>query len=954
MSEPKLISPLLNDFLMGEPISSHHGVRCCPAIIKDTDQRYIVKIISIPSSPVQLDALLLTGACKDEQSALAYFKELTADVEQEIDILRKLSDLEGFVPYENHQVVPMEGETGYDVYLLSPYKRSLERFFRKNTMTHLAAVNLGIDICSALCVCRRAGYLYIDLKPGNVYITEAGEYRIGDLGFVKLDSLAYAAVPERYRSVYTAPEAADALSSLNSTVDVYAVGMILYQAFNGGTLPFTQRPEEELPSPVYADYEIAEIISKACAADPNDRYQTPEEMGQALVGYMQRNEVNDVPIVPPSAIIDDGVRIPEPILAELAAENAEEDGELAFMEGVEADETAPAEELAQDISYQELDGDILEILSQADDLISHETPEGVVAPEPVEIPMPEPIVIAPEAREPEESIESIIGQTVEDIQMPEQPEPAVEETSDEEWDDDSYLPEERKSHKGLIAFILILVLLAGIAFGAYVYYENYYLQNISDFTISGSENSLQIHIVTDADESLLTAVCTDVYGNKQPKPIVNGSASFDNLNSNTLYTVRVEIEGFHKLTGTTSKSYSTPPQTSIVTFSAITGSEDGSVILSFTVDGQDAGNWIVRYSAEGEEEKSVSFSGHMIILNGLTVGKEYTFTLDNEDGLSLTGNRSLTYSTSSLVFAENLAITGCSGDTLTASWDAPGLTTVASWTVRCYNNEDFDQTITTTSTSALFSGLDTSKAYTVEVIAQGMTSGSRCYVSANSVTVTEASAVTLNANRMQVSWSYEGPAPTGNWLLMYSIDGSDRQEVIRCADTSAIISPIIPDAQYNFTISLEDGSTVFSKGITGIVPSPAIFSGYTVTAENMTAIMVKTDDLSKMTEKNWQKLTDCEYASTTFRAGDSVSIPLRMSKTYDTSPDNIISLFVIRDEEGNLVSSEYNQRSWTSMWYQNNCTLTVPSIPDVPGKYTMDVYFNGGSVCSFTFEVVSG
>lgn len=938
---------------MGEPISSHHGVRCCPAIIKDTDQRYIVKIISIPSSQVQLDALLLTGACKDEQSALNYFRELATDVEHEAAILRKLSDLEGFVPYENHQVVPMEGEVGYDVYLLSPYKRSLERFFRKNTMTHLAAVNLGIDLCSALCVCRQAGFLYINLKPGNVYITENGEYRIGDLGFVRLDSLAYASMPERYRSVYTAPEAADTFATLNTTMDVYAVGMILYQAFNGGTLPFTQRPDGELPSPVYADYEIAEIICKACAADPKDRYQTPEEMGQALVGYMQRNEVNDVPIVPPSAIIDDGVRIPEPILAELAAQSAAEDGELAFMEGIESDETAPTEELAGDISYQELDGDILQILSQADELISHETPEGVVAPEPVEIPMPEPIVLPSEPKEPEESIEAIIGQTVEDIQMPELPQTESDEADDEEWDNDDYMPTERKSHKGLIALILILALLGGIAFGAYMYYQNYYLQNISDFTVTGYDNSLQINIVTDADEALLTAVCTDVYGNKQIADIVNGSASFDNLNSNTLYTVKVEIEGFHKLTGTTSKSYSTPPQTSVVTFSAIAGSEDGSVILSFTVDGQDAGNWIIRYSAEGEEEKSVRFSGHMIILNGLAVGKEYTFTLDNEDGLSLTGNCTLTYSTTSLVYAENLAITGCSGDTLTASWTSPGLTIVPSWTVRCYNNEGFDQTLTTTDTTAVFTGLDTAKAYTVEVIAHGMTSGSRCYVSANSITVTSASAVTLNANRMQVSWSYEGPAVTGNWLLMYSIDGSDRQEVIRCADTSAIIAPIIPDAQYTFTISLEDGSTVFSKPITGIVPSPAIFSGYTVTAENMTAIMVKTDDLTKMTEKNWQKLSDCQYATTTFRVGDSVSIPLRMSKTYDTSPDNIISLFVIRDEEGNLVSSEYNQRTWTSMWYQNNCTLTVPSIPDAPGKYTMDVYFNGGSVCSFSFEVVS-
>ena len=46
MSEAKLISPMLDNFLMGEPISDHNGVRCYPAIKEDTDERYIVKIIS--------------------------------------------------------------------------------------------------------------------------------------------------------------------------------------------------------------------------------------------------------------------------------------------------------------------------------------------------------------------------------------------------------------------------------------------------------------------------------------------------------------------------------------------------------------------------------------------------------------------------------------------------------------------------------------------------------------------------------------------------------------------------------------------------------------------------------------------------------------------------------------------------------------------------------------------
>ena len=65
MSELKLVSPLLDGFVMGNPMSSHDGIDCCPAMKENSDEKYIVKIISVPASQVQLDALLLTGAYKD-------------------------------------------------------------------------------------------------------------------------------------------------------------------------------------------------------------------------------------------------------------------------------------------------------------------------------------------------------------------------------------------------------------------------------------------------------------------------------------------------------------------------------------------------------------------------------------------------------------------------------------------------------------------------------------------------------------------------------------------------------------------------------------------------------------------------------------------------------------------------------------------------------------------------
>ena len=220
MSEPKLISPMLDNFDMGGPISDHDGVRCCPAMRKNSDDKFIVKIISVPASQTKLDALLLTGAYPDRNSALVYFKEQADGIIEEKKILDNLAQLEGFLAFADCQIVPMDDATGYDVYLLSEYRMTLERKNQKKPMTQLAAVNLGLDLCAALSCCRRSGYMFVDLKPSNIYVVGGKDYRIGDLGFVRLNSLKYESLPDKYRSCYTAPEAEDSFAPLNDTMDI--------------------------------------------------------------------------------------------------------------------------------------------------------------------------------------------------------------------------------------------------------------------------------------------------------------------------------------------------------------------------------------------------------------------------------------------------------------------------------------------------------------------------------------------------------------------------------------------------------------------------------------------------------------------------------------------------------------------------------------------------------------
>lgn len=994
MSELKLISPMLDHFLMGDPMSDHHGVRCCPAMERDSDKKYIVKIISIPASQMQLDALLLAGAYKDSASAMEYFKDLSDEVGKEAQTLQQLSKLEGFVPYENWQIVPMENEIGYDVYLLSPYKHSLQRFFRKHTMTHLGAVNLGLDLCAAMAVCRRAGMLYVDLKPGNIFLSQDQEYRVGDLGFIPLDFLKYASLPEKYRSAYTAPEIKDAFSSLNPTIDIYAIGLILYQAFNGGVLPFDgQAPEEPLPPPPYADYEMAEIILKACAPKPEDRWQTPLEMGQAIVSYMQRNGANDTPIVPPPAAVDASVPAAEEVPADtqsteepkqkeisgepetvppasgsedplleqiirevntgsLAAEEpvpdstvlAEEEdaADLRFMEEMVSDETAPDESTAANVEYHELSDEISDILTQADELIAHETPDPVIAPEPIDVPVPPPIALTIDEASEDEVPETITG-----IEQDVSEDTAVELPQEKAAKKKNRSPRNKDILKKVVRTTAALLVIAALLYGGYYFYRNYYLLTVSNLQLDGTEDQLTVRVTADIDESLLSVVCKDTHGNVSTSPVSNGTAQFGDLNPNTQYQISLEVTGFHKLVGLTSGSYNTPPQTNIIQFNATTGSEDGAVLLNFTVDGKEPEQWSVVYSAEGEEEQTVTFAGHMVTIRNLVLDKEYTFRLTSTASLYIVGNDQITYTPTALVYAQNLTITSCQNASLTATWEAPEDHSVSSWVVRCYNEYGYDQTITTEDTQAVFSDIDVTKGHTVEVTAEGMMVGTHTYITDNAVTVSNIQTDVSEPSQIGITWDFAGAAPEGGWLLLYTIDNIERQEVVPCEGNSAVIIPMVPAAHYEFTLQTASGATVFDGTFSLDTPKASTFNSYLLTADDLDFTMCLTPDKEDWTYKD---VPDDDITNT-FQPGQKASFMLKVYKNYSYDAKDMLTLFVIRDESGNLISTASVTRPWSSMWHSARCELDVPSLPDTPGSYTITIYFNGAYAGEESFTI---
>lgn len=989
MSEPKLISPLLDGFAIGAPMSSRSGVCCCPAIKENTDKKYIVKIISIPASQVQLDALLLTKAYKDPADALEYFKSQADSILEEAAFLGQLSKLEGFLPYEGWQIAPLKkNELGYDVYLLSPYRRSLEKHMRRRAMTHLDAVNLGLDLCAALSVCRRSGRICADLKPANIFVSQEKEYRIGDLGFVPMDALRYSSLPDRCRSPYMPPETRDLLGTLNDTVDTYAVGMILYQLYNGGNLPdFPEDPAQPLPKPQFANDEMTEILLKACAPKPEDRWNNPIDMGQALVSYMQRCTVNDTPIVPQP---EDGVPDKAASQPEGTSGAPEETIDFSMIPAEKPldQRTAETWEIVPEGGAEMPPRDEDEVFRDPPDgNLGPVSPEATVTPPTAEEATEESPPALPEAQSPESELSSRdpSAEQAETLLNPEEPESdsSAEDAFSRELEELNQLLSDgndpkpaassdarksvsggkpspppkvkpEKNHSGghsVLVTLLILFLLAAFGFGGFTFYRYYYLQTIDSIHVDGTQNKITVTVETSSDASAITVTCTDVYGKTMRSPLSGGQAVFTDLSPDSLYKIQLETAGFHKLTGKVSDIFTTDPITEIVDISAVTGPEDGSVFLSMTVKGNDPEAWTVTCFAEGEENITQDFTGHNVTVKGLTVGKTYSFQIGTVDGTQLVGNTLAEFTASSLVMAKNLTVTAHNGSSLTVRWTLPE-EPVNLWTVRCYGS-GYDEYQEVTGNEVTFDGINETTAYTVEVTAEGMTQSARLNVSANPVNITGFHVSEDSDSRsLQVTWEYDGTAPQGGWLLMYSIDGSTTQNIEETENPAVEIMSIIPGAEYTFTVSSPDSVSVFNDVHTYTAKKAKVYSGHAITGYKITAKSLVTP-----TAQGWNQSTisNKDYTSS-FTLGQSISLVLQASVNFYLDKDDVDIMYVIRDSEGKVNPGLLGQetKNWHSLWSPADyhfCELTLPHVPDIAGSYTVDVYFDGQSLVSVPFTM---
>jgi serine/threonine-protein kinase len=164
------------------------------------------------------------------------------------------------------------------------------------------AVDIMLGVCAGLHAAHERGLVHRDLKPQNIFLSQAWRVqdvpKILDFGISKTsDSKLTQAGEIMGTEHYLSPEQAQDSNAVDARSDIYALGVILYQCVaqrpphDGGNIYLViknivegnVRPLREVRPDVSERF--AEVVHRAMATDPGERYPSAHELARALLPF---------------------------------------------------------------------------------------------------------------------------------------------------------------------------------------------------------------------------------------------------------------------------------------------------------------------------------------------------------------------------------------------------------------------------------------------------------------------------------------------------------------------------------------------------------------------------------------------------------------------------------------------------------------------------------------------
>ncbi len=223
--------------------------------------------------------------------------DLTVEMAEARRRLIQEAQAAGRLTHPNIVTIYSYGDTEEFQYICMEYVvgRTLAEVLRECPVLDIEeALSIFEQILQALDAASHEGIVHRDIKPANIIITTEGKVKVMDFGIAKLPSLSMTTTGTVLGTpYYMSPEQISG-QKVDTRSDIFSVGAVLYQALTG-TRPFEGESTVALiykiiqsePVPanilnVRTSASVANVIKKALAKDPCQRFQTPAEMLQAL------------------------------------------------------------------------------------------------------------------------------------------------------------------------------------------------------------------------------------------------------------------------------------------------------------------------------------------------------------------------------------------------------------------------------------------------------------------------------------------------------------------------------------------------------------------------------------------------------------------------------------------------------------------------------------------------